>query len=184
MKRIIFAAAVMLLSAGVGVAYGVMSPSAKLAKQDRVWGGGQFGPGCDVATGTICIPNSRNLSVDAHADSDGTGAAGNSAYAAFTSRTVTCLTVDGSRAVIGGRIEAGRADAVGLYYVQYFVDRGNTDPSSQRDLASFMIFGSLTDTTFPGGFPYVCPPATGTVDLPPFYYEMTGDIVAQDSTTN
>jgi hypothetical protein len=184
MKRVILFAAAMLLLAGAGVAYTATSPSAKLAKQDRLWGGGQFGPGCDVATGTICITNSRNLSVDAHAESDGGQAVGNSAYAAFTSRTVTCLNVDGTHAVIGGQIEAGRADAVGAYYVQYFVDRGNTDASSQRDLASFMEFGSLTDTTFPVGFPYVCPPAEGSVDLPAFYYEMgAGDIVVQDSTT-
>jgi hypothetical protein len=139
MKRIILVAAALLLVGGGGVAYTAASPSAKLAKQDRVWGGGHFG--CSVVDASFCV--SRNLAVDAHAESDGSGAVGNSAYALSTSRSVTCLKVDGNSAVIGGVLEAGVGAGSG--YVQYFVDRGTTDPSSpQRDLASLTVTGPLT----------------------------------------
>jgi hypothetical protein len=170
---------------GAAAAYTAASPSAKLAKQDRVWGGGQFGPGCDLGTGTSCIVIPRNLAVDAHAESDGSGAAGNSTYALSTSRSVTCMKVDGNSAVIGGVIEVG--GAVGWGYVQYFVDRGTSDLSSpQHDLASLTGLAPLTapDPSWPVGFPYICPPATGTPGFPAPYFEMDrGDIVVQDATT-
>src|SRR4051812_35009327 len=188
MKRAVLFVVAALLVAGGGVAYSAMSPTAKLAKQDRIWGGGQFGPGCDAVTGTICIPNARDLSVDAHAEADGSQAVGNSAYSRFPSRSVTCLRIDGNDAVIGGVVGnhavIGGTDVFGWYYVQYFVDRGDTQDGSQADLASFRLFGPPGDTTFPAGFPTVCPSATGTADLPATYYEMTGDIVIQDSIAN
>jgi hypothetical protein len=188
MKRTMLFVVAAMLVVGGGVAYSAMSPTAKLAKQDRIWGGGQFGPGCDVGTGTICIPNARDLSVDAHADADGSEAVGNSSYRNFTRRSVTCLGIDGNHAVIGGIIIThtlfGGADVFGWYYVQYFVDRGDTVDANIPDLASFTIFGPPTDPTFPVGFPDVCPSATGTVDLPAVYWEMTGDIAIQDSTAN
>jgi hypothetical protein len=170
---------------GAAAAYTAASPSAKLAKQDRVWGGGQFGPGCDPATGTWCINVPRNLAVDAHAESDGGGAAGNSTYALSTSRSVTCLNVEGNSAAIGGVIEAGAL--VGWGYIEYFVDRGTSDLASpQHDLASLSGIGPLTDPAWPVGFPYVCPPATGAAGVfAPVYFEMDrGDIVVQDATTN
>jgi hypothetical protein len=185
MRRAILLVAGLMLVGGGGVAYTASSPSAKIAKQDRVWGGGQFGPGCDLGTGTSCIVIPRNLAVDAHAESNGSGATGSSTYGVSTSRSVTCLNVDGNSAAIGGVIEVG--GSVGWGYVQYFVDRGTSDLSSpQHDLASLTGLAPLTapDPSWPVGFPYVCPPATGAQGFPAPYFEMDrGDIVVQDATT-
>src|SRR6059058_3951285 len=92
--------AVMLLAlAAAGVAYSALSPSARLQKQDRVYGGGQYGPGC-FSNSTFCFAFPRNFAVDGHAQGNGSEAAGNETYghpdAAQASRTmkITCLRVE------------------------------------------------------------------------------------------
>lgn len=172
---------------GAGVAYSAASPSAKLAKQDRVYGGGQFGPGC--FTPILCFVAARNLAVDAHSEGDGSEPVGNSTYGApggFESiRSVTCLRVEGSRGVIGGVIVAG-ADT-GFWYAQYFVDRGgpSAGPGS-RDLVSPSFTDAANAPSWPEGFPYTCPsPTTGFAGGEPVYLELDeGDIVVQDAPQN
>jgi hypothetical protein len=173
---------------GAGVAYAAASPSAKLQKQDRVYGGGQFGPGC-FTDSDLCFSTARNFSLDAHAEGDGTEAVGNSNYAApggagFV-RSVTCLRVDGNKAVIGGLIlSSGDPSQVGFGYVQYFVDRSGPG-AGPRDLAGPMLFDALDQPGWPAGFPAVCPPPTGTPDLPATYQEVhAGDIVVQDAPSD
>jgi hypothetical protein len=176
----------LLLAAVVcaGVAYSGASPSAKLAKQDRVWGGGHIPAGCAINNPDACIPIGRNFAVDAHAEADGSEAVGNSSSNAATSRTVTCEQVSGNAAVVGGVITAGPTTGAG--YAQYFVDRGTTSPTTpQHDLASLIITEALDDPTWPIGFPFVCPPAVGTSTLPALYIEMDyGDITVQDALDN
>jgi hypothetical protein len=178
-------AAVLAALVGAGAAYSAASPSAKLHKQDRVYGGGQFGPGC-FSNSSTCFANPRNFAVDAHAAGDGTDAAGNSEYGTpgitENSRSVRCLRVDGNRAVIGGVITSG-ANA-GFGYVQYFVDRGGPGLGN-RDLASPSLVDPLDSGAWPAGFPGVCPsptagwPAAG----PPVYREVDeGDVVVRDAT--
>ncbi|HEU5280230.1 MAG TPA: hypothetical protein VFU26_15175 [Gaiellaceae bacterium] len=172
---------------GAGVAYSAVSPSTKLQKQDRVYGGGQFGPGC-FSNSTLCFANPRNFAVDAHAEGDGSETAGNSTYGTpgFTEnfRSVRCLRVEGNRAVIGGVIESG-ANA-GFGYVEYFVDRGGPG-LGDRDLASPSLLDPLDSLGWPAGFPSTCPsptsgwPAAG----PPVYLEVDeGDIVVQDAPSD
>jgi hypothetical protein len=177
-----------LVLVGAGVAYSAASPSAKLAKQDRVYGGGQFGPGC--FTPTICFVAARNISIDAHSQGDGSEPVGNSTYGAPNStfeqtRTVTCLRVEGSRAVVGGIIESG--SGAGDWYAQYFVDRGgpSAGPGS-RDLASPSFEDVASAAGWPAGFPYTCPsPTTGFPGGEPVYLELDeGDIVVQDAPQN
>jgi hypothetical protein len=177
MRRVILLAMGLLL-VGAGAAYTAGSPNAKLAAEDRVWGGGQFGPGCSLE-GSFCIGDPRNFAVDAHAQNDGSAAVGNSAYGGETSRTVTCVRVQGNTAVIGGVITAGAA--LGAGYVQYFVDQGTTSLASPaHDLASASIIGPLDDPAWPAGFPDVCPPATGTPNLPAAYFQVdAGDVNVQ-----
>jgi hypothetical protein len=186
-KRIVGVAIVVALVAA-GVAYAAASPSAKLEKQDRLYGGGQFGPGCFIDS-TICFPNARNFSVDAHAEGDGSEAVGNSNYAApggagYT-RTVTCLGVDGNKAVVGGIIlSSGDPSQIGWGYVQYFVDRGGPG-AGPRDLASGSYLLPLGAPEWPAGFPTVCPPTTGTPDLAAIYQEVhSGDLVVQDAAAD
>lgn len=181
----VYCATLVALS-GAGVAYSAASPSAKLAKQDRVYGGGQFGPGCFP---TICFANPRNLAVDAHAQGDGTEAVGDSTYgtpggAAESVRSVSCVRVEGNAAVIGGVIESG-PDA-GFGFVQYFVDRGGPGLGS-RDLASASLIDPLDAATWPAGFPATCPsPTVGwPAGGPPAYLELDeGDIVVKDAASD
>jgi|SRR5438093_4056746 len=81
MRTFGFYAVASLALIGAGVAYSAASPSAKLQKQDRVYGGGQFGPGC-FSNSTLCFPRARNISVDAHAEGNGNEAVGNFNYGA------------------------------------------------------------------------------------------------------
>jgi hypothetical protein len=178
----------LLALAGASVAHSAASPGAKLHKQDRVYGGGQFGPGC-FGGSIICFANARNLAVDAHAEGDGSAAAGNSTYAApaglDSSRSVTCLRVDGNHAVIGGVIETG-ANA-GYWFAQYFVDRGGPAATSgNRDLASPSFNDAASAPGWPAGFPAVCPsPTTGFSGADPVYMELDeGDIVVQDAVSD
>ena len=182
-RRMLLLAASLLLVGG-GVAYTAESPGAKLARQDRVWGGGQFGPGCSVTDSTFCFGDPRNLAVDAHAGGNGSEAVGSSAYGGQTARTVTCVRVNGSRAVIGGVVESGAG--TGGWYVQYFVDQGTTSLATpSHDLVSASIIGPANDPSFPIGFPYVCPAVDGTPTLPAFYFTLSaGDINVQDATPN
>jgi hypothetical protein len=179
----------LLALVAAGAAYSAASPSAKLEKQDRLYGGGQFAAGCfNYEDGTqypLCFPAARNLSVDAHAEGNDAEAVGDANYAAPGSsadgrRSVTCLRVDGTHAVIGGIILTG--SNAGWGFVQFYVDRG-TVGSGPRDL----VGPSFTDTvealaTIVSGFPASCPPPSGTQDLPAVYRELEwGDIVVQDA---
>ena len=93
-----------------GVAYSAASPSAKVQKQDRVYCGGHIDPGCFTNSG-LCFEAPRNFAVDAHAQGDGSEAAGNSNYGATGAfeayRGVTCLRLSGNTADVGGIIESG-----------------------------------------------------------------------------
>ena len=190
-KAIVYGAALVVL-VGAGVAYSAASPGAKLQKQDRVYGGGQLAAGCfaleDGTPSLPCFEAARNLSVDAHAEGNGAEAVGDSNYAAPPSgdvgkRTVTCLSVEGTHAVIGGVITSG-ADA-GYGYVQFFVDRG-TVGTGQRDLVSPSYTDPVAVLTelFPG-FPTTCPPPRGTSDVRPAYRTLDwGDLVVQDAPSS
>jgi hypothetical protein len=177
----------LLALAAAGVAYSAASPSAKLQKQDRVYGGGQFGPGC-FTNSTTCFDNPRNFAVDAHAQGDDTEAVGNSTYGtpglADSSRSITCLRVDGNRAVIGGVIDSGVNAGYG--FVEYFVDRGGAG-LGDRDLTSPSVIDPMDSSSWPAGFPCACPsptsgwPAAG----PPVYREIDeGDVVVQDAPSD
>jgi hypothetical protein len=186
MKRFALYALTIAALVGAGVAFAASSPSAKLDKQDRVYGGGQFGPGC-FSNSTVCFQHPRNFAVDAHAQGDGSEAVGNSTYGppgGFESyRNVTCLRVEGNKAAIGGLITSG-ANA-GYGYVEYFVDRGGPG-LGDRDLASPEFEDPLSSSNWPAGFPATCPsPTTGFPAGPPIFREVdAGDIVVQDAPSN
>jgi len=185
MKKFVLYAGVLmsLVGAGVSGAYSAASPTAKLQKQDRLYGGGQIGPGC----ASVCVTNARNFALDAHSQGDGSEPVGTSTYggtggALEQQRSVTCLRVDGNRAVIGGVVEAG--SAAGFWYVQYFVDRGGAaaGPGS-RDLSSLAFEDAPSSGNWPVGFPSTCPsPTDGFRGAEPAYLEVDeGDVVVQDA---
>ena len=184
MKKVGFYVVTLLALIGAGVAHSAASPGAKLQKQDRVYGGGQFGPGC-FSNSTMCFARARNLSVDAHAEGNGADSAGNVNYGVpgvtFEDRDrVTCVRVEGNHAVIGGVVASGTKSGYG--FVWYTVDRGGAG-GTQRDLASPEFIDVLSSTSWPAGFPDVCPsPVTGAPGLEPIYQELhSGDLVVQDA---
>jgi hypothetical protein len=194
MKKLFVGAVVVVAAVAAGVAYSAASPSAKLNKQDRVWGGGIAAASatptnlvCAQNDPSVCIPSPRNFAVDAHAEGNGSQAVGNSAYGQQTSRTVTCENVAGNMAAIGGVIVASvDPSLVGTGYVQFFVDRGTTRPGDPlRDYMGLSLFGPVNDPTFPVGFPYVCPPAGGSPTLPAIYFQMDGGgVTVQDAPSS
>ena len=188
MRKLVFVAIALMAVVGAGVAYSAASPSAKLKKQDRLWGGGYVAPGtCSTNFPDFCPPGARHFGVDAHAEGDGSGAVGNFSHNNGTSTTVTCLRVDGDTATLGGVIletAPGAPFNSGDYFLQYYVDRGTSAPASQRDLSSAVYFSPPTHA-WPEGFPDVCPPADETSGFPPVYLEMTGgDINVQDAPSD
>ena len=197
MRKFVICTAVLSTVVGAGIAYAAASPAAKLAKQDRIWGGGIAAASagdtnavCAVNAPSICINRPRSFAIDAHAEGDGSQATGSSGYATQTGRTVTCVNVDGKKAAIGGVITATSNGAnPGDVYLQYFEDRGTTSPASpQRDYMSLVYAAPLDDAywegNLPTGFPYVCPAAGGTSGLPAFYFEIDGgDLTVQDAPT-
>jgi hypothetical protein len=181
-RTLVVAVVVALLGAGVAYAAGV--PGAKFRKQDRVYGGGQIGPGC-FSNSTICFANARNFAVDAHAQATGREVAGSSTYGApggaDNYRTVTCVRVEGRAAAIGGRIVSGGNP--GYLYVQYFVDRGGP-AQGERDLASPAFIDPAGSAEWPAGFPNVCPsPSSGFAAAEPIFRAVdAGDVVVQDAS--
>ena len=183
MKKFALYAFTLAALVGAGVALASASPSAKLDKQDRVYGGGQFGPGCFTG-GAPCFDYARNFAVDAHAQGDGSEAVGNSTYGTPGSvesyRKVTCLRVEGNKAAIGGVITSGANTGGG--WIEYFVDRGGP-ALGDRDRASPEYVDPLDSANWPAGFPTTCPsPTSGFPAGLPVYREVDeGDVVVQDA---
>jgi hypothetical protein len=169
------------------VAYSASSPSAKLKKQDRLYGGGQVGAGCYLPDFGVCLDAPRYYAVDGHAQGDGSEAVGNSNFGIPDvrdgRRSITCLAVEGNKAVIGGIIESGVF--TGLWYAQFFVDNG-APGTGTRDQAGPTILDPPGAPGWPAGFPYTCPsPVIGWTGNAPTYRPVDqGDFVVQDSPSD
>jgi hypothetical protein len=181
-KKIGVHAALLVALVGAGAAYSAIAPRQQLRGQDRVYGGGQFGPGC-FSNSDVCFANPRNFAVDAHGT--GNAARGNSTYGTpgigDNYRSVRCLRVDGNMAVVGGIVIRG--GSAGFGYVQYFVDRGGPG-LGDRDLISPSLIDPLDAAGWPAGFPDVCPPVT---EIPgggaPMFRELDeGDLVVAEGS--
>ena len=99
------AAAIFAVAAGTGIAGGPKGPA-----EDAVYGGGRHAGGgaCTDGSTPFCPPNSRELSIDAHASPSGRSASGRLLYgipetgALLLDGDVACLEVAGNRAGVGG----------------------------------------------------------------------------------
>jgi hypothetical protein len=156
-----------LTAAGVAWSSGVLGGG---PSQIRIYGGGE------VATPTA-VP--RTISIAANANPDGLGAWGSFRYAGVPPGVrgeVTCLTMDGSSALVGGFIRDGPANLIGGDFLYAVTDDG--PPGSGADRAGFIDVTPELDTPpypgLPADFPRTCPP---TVDLNAFgSFPITGDI--------
>jgi hypothetical protein len=145
-------AAVTLSAAGIAWSAGVLDNG---PPQIRVYGGGQ------VATPT---PTPRIISLTASANPQGREAYGSFRYAAAGTPgrlrgDVTCLTVAGNNALLGGFIREGSPNAIGLDFLYAVTDSGL--PGSGADTAGFIDIGpELDNPPYPGlppDFPRTCP---------------------------
>ena len=171
----IFVLIVALLALGLALATRAQTttgPNAQLATQDRVYGGGTYQPA-----------NVRNFAIDAHAI--GGAAYGNLEYATpltLREQQVTCLSVSGNKATVGGIFTASTDPTFNGWWFEWVVQDNGTPLSGTPDAASFQNLAPAGDTSWPKGFPYVCPSpddALSTVGaLFPF---LGGDIVVQQA---
>jgi hypothetical protein len=138
--------------------------------QIRIYGGGV------VATPT---PVPRTISIEANANPDGSGAWGAFRYGGISPAVrgeITCLTIAGNSALVGGFIREGAANLIGGDFLYAVTDNG--PPGSGADQAGFVdVLPELDSPPYPGlpaDFPRTCPP---TVDLNVFgTFGLSGDV--------
>lgn len=160
MKRILMLAAAAALLTGAGVAWSAADGDGP--HQDRLAGGGIFGPGC--SEGGFCVPAARSFSIDAASNPEGGGAYGTyhsgrqgSGVTQLSGR-VTCLAVDGDTAVAGGYITGGAVAGTFDVFFIYMQDLGMAG-SAVGDRASANFVDLATSPGLPEGFPRECPPS-------------------------
>jgi hypothetical protein len=150
---------------------------------DSVYGGGRHAGGgaCTDGTTPFCPPNGREFSVDAHSNRSGGNAHGTLEYAnpdtgaIILSGDVTCLQVDGDRAVVGGRANEGAI--AGMGFLIYLEDRGRPG-SATRDRVSPVFV--LAESEEPPGFPRTCPAFEEDVNGVGFFQQTFGDVAVTD----
>jgi hypothetical protein len=139
-----------------------------------VVGGGRLGPGTFPGGFTIL---SRDFSVDAHVEKKGqkvTGLFSTGRNGISSSQTnVTCVSIDGNQAVVGG------VDNFGSGRVVFLIDNG---PPSRavRDQSSPNFVDPVDSPNWPIGFPYVCPAPNSGFNQQGYLDVHSGDIVISD----
>jgi hypothetical protein len=166
MKRTLLVVAVAvgaLSAAGIAWSAGVLDGG---PAQIRVYGGGQ------VATPA----GPRTISLTASANPQGREAYGSFRYGAGVRGDVTCLTVAGNNALVGGFIREGSPNVVGLDFLYAVTDNGL--PGSGADTAGFIdILPELDYPGLPADFPRTCP---SDINLEVFgVFPLTGDVSIQ-----
>jgi hypothetical protein len=121
--------------------------------QIRVYGGGEF-----------AAPAVHTISLDAAANPGGDAAYGTLRYAGVAPGfrgDVTCLSVFGDAAVVGGIVREGPANFVGADFLYGVIDNGPA--GSGADQAGFLDVSPELDPYpgLPADFPKTCPTAEG-----------------------
>ena len=177
-----FTLAVLALGAVVAIAAGVGLAGPGAVGGDSMYGGGRHAIGtCTDGTTPFCPPGGREFSVDAHATRNGRNAEGTLEYAnpgtgaVIAAGDVTCLNLDGERAVVGGRVTEG--SAAGLGFLMHLEDRGRPG-SATRDRVSPLFV--LAPAEEPPGFPRDCPDFEEDVNGVGFFEQTFGDVAVVD----
>jgi hypothetical protein len=175
--------AVLALGAVVAIAAGVGLAGPGAVRGDSLYGGGRHAVdgACTDGTTPFCPPP-REFSLDAHATRRGRQAEGTLEYAnadtgaIIASGDVTCLNVDGERAVVGGLLNEGSAAGAG--FLMHLEDRGRPG-SATRDRVSPLLL-LLTPAEEPPGFPSDCPDFEEDVNGVGFFEQTFGDVAVVD----
>lgn len=166
--------------AAIAAATGLAGPG---GREDSVYGGGRHAGGgaCTDGTTPFCPPSPREFSLDAHSSPGGGGARGTLEYAnpdtgaVILSGDVTCVEVDGDKAVVGGIANEG--DIAGTGFLIHLEDRGRPG-SATRDRVSPVFV--LLDAEEPPGFPRTCPAFEEDVGGVGFFLQTFGDVAVVD----
>ena len=183
MKKLFLLAAAGALLAGVGAAWSAGGGDGP--RQDRLAGGGIFGPGCTDGPNTFCIGVERSFSIDAASNPEGGGAYGTLytgrqlAVLAGLAGRVTCLAVEGDTAVAGGYIVDAPEGAPDVFFI-YMQDRGKPG-SGVADRASANFVDVSTSPSLPAGFPRQCPPVDNNASGLGYFTLTGGDIQVVDA---
>jgi hypothetical protein len=158
-----------LATAGIAWSSGVLGGG---PAQIRIYGGGQFPTPTPLPT--------RTISLDAAASPTGLGAYGTFRYAGVPPGfvgSVTCLSVVGDTALVGGILTQAPENEAGLDFLYAVTDGG--PPASGADTAGFIDIGPELDTPpypgLPANFPRTCPTASGAPAILGAF-PLTGDV--------
>lgn len=154
-------------------------------RQDRLAGGGIFGPGCTDGPMPFCLAAARSVSIDAASNPEGGGAYGTyysgrqgSGFTGLVGR-VTCLEVDGDSAVVGGWIVDPAPGAPDVFFI-YMQDLG-TAGSAVGDRASANFVDFSTSPDLPAGFPRECTPLDNNAFGRGYFTLTGGDVQITDA---
>lgn len=190
MRRLRLLAAVLgALVAGLSVATIAAARSAEDGSTNRNYsfGVGNFGPGCwQTDGGPFCAPFDYTMRLLGIGRAKSGRAWGeferrNNPNGTSLSGQVTCMTVDGNRAAIGGflTIKASPQPGfeVGDPFVIYVEDNGTLGTSTPDQISALAVFAP--EEALPvAGFPWVCPPADSTLGFLPL---TSGDITVSEN---
>lgn len=143
-------------------------------------GAGAFGPGCTTGGQVFCDSRSFVFHLAAVSGSglqafgyfDRTNVANGNTFAG----AVTCLSVSGNQASVGGILtRTPDGSGIGAPFLVHVLDNGLSGATLSDGISPFEIFGP-GETTPAVGFPYVCPSASSPLG----YYSLTsGDIIVR-----
>jgi hypothetical protein len=182
MKRFLTPAVAAALLVGAGAAWSAGGDDGP--KQDRLAGGGVFGPGCSDGPTPFCPPRSREFSIDAASNPEGGRAYGRFLYGVPDTGTtllrgrITCLNVDGNAAVAGGWLVDAAAGAPDVFFV-YMKDNGDAG-SFVRDRSSPALLDFSDGPDLPARFPRECPPADAVASGTGYFTLTGGDVQITD----
>jgi len=180
-KKVLLVLVVLGALAASGVAYSSLA-SGGPSDDPFVAGGGRFGPGCFDVNTSFCFANPRDLSVDAHLEKKGTKVTGilhygNNAGVLRNRVDVTCVSIVGNRAAVGGIIrDSASTETIEYGAVMFLQDLGSPGTST-RDRSSPFFFDVLTSPSWPAGFPYTCPAPDSPLNTVGFQAVHSGDVI-------
>jgi len=184
-KKVLLVLAALGALVGSGAAYSSLAAGGP-SEDPFVVGGGRFGPGCfDVLT-TTCFVNPRDLSVDAHLEKKGTKVTGIAWYGnndgGLRIRVdVTCVSIVGNRAAVGGIIRESTGGGLDGYGALIFLIDNGSPGQPTRDRSSPLFNGPL-GPAWPEGFPYTCPAPDSSLNNVGFQAVHSGDIVISEGS--
>ena len=161
-RKVLLASLAVLALIPAGLAYSSVKPGSKQLRLPtaHVYGGGHFGPGCFDGPGNLCFAKPRDFSIDAHRIAGIVTGTLNYGFGLLLIRgQITCMTVVGNRAAVGGIVRStGDGSGIGAPFIFQVVDnRPYNGSSADSSSAVYLLDPGDTFPGEPAGFPYVCP---------------------------